>query len=334
MALILIPSLCLGWYVLVRQHYHFDRISSLAFTPDGSTLVSGGYDGMVRLWDPTTGAERSPLAGFGERIFAVAVSPDGRFLATGGSAGAVRLLERKSGAVYHMLTWHDGGVTTLAFSPDGRTLASGGRDGHIRLWEVESGQPQRTLLGRFRVIDSVSFSPDGRLLAAGTVEEDRPDAQGMREIAALRVWKLTGEEDGRLVAHASIYRFATLGFTADSRTIIVGGTNGGIRAWDLATGNLQRRLGWHDAKVSSLTLSATGQALASGGYDRTVRLWDMLSARQTTTLQTAFPIFAVAFSPDGRTVAAGGWASAPQFWDVASGRPITPAPWQPISTPY
>lgn len=333
-ALILIPSVCLSWYVLVRQHYHFDRISSLAFTPDGSALVTGGYDGMIRLWDPSTGAEHSPLAGFGERIFAVAVSPNGRLLATGGSAGAVRLLERESGAVYHMLTWHDGGVTTLAFSPDGRTLASGGRDGHIRVWDVESGQPQRTLPGRFRAIDSVTFSPDGRLLAAGTVEEDRPDTEDMREIAALRVWTLVGEENARLLAHATSYRFAALEFTADSRAIIAGGTNGGIRVWDLTTGNLQRRLGWHDASVSSLTLSAAGHALASGGNDRTVRLWDVPSARQTTTLPTAFPIFAVAFSPDGRTVAAGGWASAPQFWDVASGRPRTPAPWRPILSHY
>jgi WD40 repeat protein len=109
-------------------------VNSVAFSPDGRLLASGGDDGAVSLWDSATGEALRSLQGHTDWVRSVAFSPDGRLLASGGDDWAVRLWDSATGEALRSLKEHTRWVISVAFSPDGRLLASGGSDGAVRLW--------------------------------------------------------------------------------------------------------------------------------------------------------------------------------------------------------
>ena len=149
---------------------HTNRAYSVAFSPDGNTLASGGGSQdmtSLRLWDVTTGQSIATLTGHGARVYSVAFSPDGRTLASGSYDNTIRLWDAMTGVHKGTLTGHTR-IRSIAFSPSGNTLASGNTDGTIHLWDTVTGANQRTFTGYTRLVRSIAFSPDGRTLASGS----------------------------------------------------------------------------------------------------------------------------------------------------------------------
>jgi len=112
-------------------------VNSLAFSPNGATLATGHYDGIIQIWDVSKGQviQKFPAEGVVESL---AFSPDGTILASGQSYtdNAVLLWEAGTGQLLRTLEGHEHAVDILAFSPDGSMLASGSYDGSLRLWGV------------------------------------------------------------------------------------------------------------------------------------------------------------------------------------------------------
>jgi WD40 repeat protein len=334
---------------------HSGTVNSLAFSPDGKTLVTGsgnslGHDDKIKLWDVATGLELATLKGPTGGALSLAYSPDGKTLASGSGdynqhgntneQPEVKLWDMATRQEIASLKGHTYGVYSLAFSPDGKILASGSRDGTVKLWDVATGLEQVTLKSHGNVVYSLAFSPDGKTLAFASGGE-------------LTLWNLaTGRE------RFSIKRNAiSLAYHPDGKTLFVGsgrevilcdvttgreqatlkgvagvwslspdGMTLGSGSWDgvkllhIATGEEIATFKGHFQSVSSVAFSPDGQTLASGSEDRTVKLWDLAAGQQRATLEgQTKTVHSVASSPDLKTIAWGCKDGTVRVWDLASG---------------
>ncbi|MCX6560586.1 MAG: caspase family protein [Candidatus Aminicenantes bacterium] len=148
-----------------------DHSDSIAFRPDGKTLVSGGgVDDIITIWDAATGRPLRFLEGDSSCAgAAVACSPDGKVIASGGY-DTIKLWDAATGLPLRPLEGHAGpNVKSIAFSPDGKVIAGGSYE-TIKLWDAATGKPLRALAGHTNWINSVAFSPDGKVLLSGSAD--------------------------------------------------------------------------------------------------------------------------------------------------------------------
>jgi WD40 repeat protein len=114
-----------------REHW----VGTLAFSPDGNTLVSGSRDRTIKFWSVPSGELLMTLAAHDGWVRALTFSPDGNVLATCSDDTTIKLWDTSTGDLIKMFQEHKGPVGSIAFSPDGRHLVSGSHDKTVRLWE-------------------------------------------------------------------------------------------------------------------------------------------------------------------------------------------------------
>ncbi|MDE0400007.1 MAG: WD40 repeat domain-containing protein [Candidatus Poribacteria bacterium] len=124
---------------------HTKKVESVAFSPDGRTLVSGSRDKTIRFWDVTTGKHKKTLKGHQKSIDSIAFSADGRMLATASRDNTICLWNVITGTDKKTLKGHTAAINGAAFSPDGQTIVSWSNDRTIRLWDVDTGVVKKTL---------------------------------------------------------------------------------------------------------------------------------------------------------------------------------------------
>ena len=198
-------------------------VSSIAFSPDGGTIVSGNENGTVWVWNTRTG-EHIQTFTTADWVLSVAFSPDGKTIASGGGhveglGPGIQLLDIKTG---ERLKVFGGPYATLnvSFSPDGKTLASGDdRDNDTHLWNVQTGELITTFKGNtpfgYPNVNSVVFSPDGNTIASGSSD------------GTIRLWNTYIAEDELikyLVGHTKSVNSVV--FSPNGNTLISTGEDG------------------------------------------------------------------------------------------------------------
>jgi WD40 repeat protein/serine/threonine protein kinase len=291
---------------------HEDMVVSLAFSPDGKTLASGGADNLIRLWDVVAGkAIGEPLGGHEGVVSGVAFSPDGKMLASAGGEATIRLWDAGTGKpLGEPLNGRGYVVLSVAFSPDGNVLASGCADRAIRLWSVPTrkalGEPLR---GHGSSITNVIFCPDGRTFASAGGAD-----------STVRLWDATtgtalGEPLGQEGTAEGV------AFSPDGKVLASAGGDASIRLWNVESGQaMHEPLRGHEGVVSDVAFSPDGKMLASAGFDKTIRLWDPGTGKPLGEPLRGHEgvILSVAFSPDGRLLASGGGDGTIRLWDVVA----------------
>ncbi|HEX2048326.1 MAG TPA: TIR domain-containing protein [Acidimicrobiales bacterium] len=137
---------------------HEGAVNSVAFSADGTAVVSTAADGTVRVWDPS-GALVSALRGGEGDFWGAAFSPDGQLVVAGGDDGAVRVWKVHGGADPLEFRGHGSILRAVAYSPEGSVVASAGDDGEVHLWDCQlcGASSDRVLdLARTRVTRSLS----------------------------------------------------------------------------------------------------------------------------------------------------------------------------------
>jgi WD40 repeat protein len=233
----------------------------------GRTLAAAGEDRAVWVWDTARSHEWRRLGEQRSCIRVLAISDDGARLATDDFQCDVTLWDVPRGRLNEGSIRGTEPIFALAFAPDGATVAVGGTDHSVRLYDAVTGKELGIFSGRHAcAVLTLAFSPDGRTLVSG-------DLRGV-----ITLWDVatgTARATTETVADDGFINDVTaLAFSPDGRTLAVA-VERAVQLRDAATGCLLARLEGHEGKVICLAFSPDGKLLASGSYDKTVRLWDV-----------------------------------------------------------
>ena len=277
---------------------HTELVTSVAYSPDGSTLTSGSDDWTIRLWNVENRKHIKTLEGHTGPVNSVAYSPNGKTLASGSDDG-IRLWNVENWQYKQILKKEAAGIISVAYSSDGKILTGGSTDSKIYSWNVESGEQIWAITGYKRcgrsekfplIVKSLAYSADGKTLASWCGGE-------------MRLWNVVSSEL-RLIFEQFERSVYALAFSPDSNTIVTGSHDGTIHLWDKTNGEHKRTLLGHSDMVTAVVYSPNRDIFVSASLDGTIRLWGAvgkLPKRIFTGHTRNFDL--LTYSPNGKTLA-------------------------------
>lgn len=284
-----------------------NSVWSVAFSPDGQHLVSGGNNQTITIWNISDKSCRTATQRHEKPIRTLAFSNDGKWIASGSEDRNIWLWEREKDKSNFALNGHKGCVWSVTFSPDSQLLASGSADSTIRLWDIKKRQTIEVLLGHESWVLSVAFSPDGKFIASSSADR------------TIRIWDIdTGECVKTLFGHQGL--IWSVAFNQNGKTLASGSEDTTVKLWDIETGKCDRTWQGHRSLVWSVAFSPKQPLLASASADRTIRVWDIITGQLIKVLEGhQNSVWSIAFSPDGRTLVSGSNDETIKLWDIETG---------------
>jgi cytochrome c len=300
--------LCLGLplclTVLAPAHAqlrgHGGPVKALAISPDGTHAISGSFDTSAIRWSLARNTAEQVLRFHDGAVNAVAYLKDGRVV-TAGADAHIAIWSAGQPQPDKIFDGHSGPVANLAVSPDGSVIASASWDRSVRLWPVNGGVV-RVLEGHAQNVNGVAFTPDGKSVVSAGYD------------ATVRVWPLAGGSaavhtlpsplnavavgpDGEIAtagANGKVYFLSpggemlgeveaspnpviALAVSPDSNLVAAAGIRGSVAVIDRKTRKLAHTLVGPGLPVWSVAFFPDGRTLLTGGADRMIRRWDVLS---------------------------------------------------------
>ena len=311
---------------------HSDVIWSMAFSPDGKIIASGGNDNIIKLWD-MQGRELWTLNGHRNRINSLAFSSDREMptLASSSNDDTIKLWNLKSPERLTINTNMNSSENCLGFS-DAKIATV---DVHtINLWDLK-GKELITITtnNSGEYFKCVAFSPDGKMIASGSSKR-------------IKLWNLEGKELCNLKSHTrESEAFSYVAFSPNGKILVSGGNT--IKLWSLGNvSNIRSQPlesflykvlqsiisnfvetpsleGIEMLKISNssgtcVAFSSDGKMIASGSYDKTIKLWNLEGKLLHTLKGHGDSIICVAFSanPDDKMLASGSHDRTIKLWNL------------------
>ncbi len=288
----------------------------MAYSSDGRSLALARHDGLVQVWDATSGQLRHSLNGHRKPAWQVAFSPDNRTLASASSDRTVRLWDVASGKALREFADHPAAVKGVAFRPDGRSVVAACDDGTVKVWDRDTGRETFSFHGKLSANPYLAwFSPDSRRLAWSGGSD------------VLKIWDTT---TGRLEIdqQSNVRQVRAIAYSADNKRIALAAFDGTLRLLHAATGQEMLMIVAHPSLVGDVTFSPDGTKLASGSYDHTIRIWDATPLPDdyepphcVTLRGHEQPVLGLAFSPDGQWLASSSSDGIVKLWETRAARP-------------
>jgi WD40 repeat protein len=322
------------WNVREKKEFRLIQqrgLRCMALSEDGKLLVTGSGDGVIRLWDSTTGRQVGADNGPAGSVYSVAFSPDGSTLATAQCGDdRTRLWDVATGKERLQLV--DSEAQQVAFSPDGKSLATIEPEGReltakehgapVCLWDMRSGKPLRLLAGETGENNYLlAFSADGSRLVTG------------RE-TGISLWQV---KTGRQISHlrAAEVDLPLAAFCPSTGVIARARSTStpeeaprwGIELWDGSNNEPLLCCGDQPVSITAVALSQEGWLVAAARANERIYLYDAITGQEFRCLNgVASTPGCLTFAPGGRILASGStldhqWNSPKgiHFWDVDAG---------------
>ncbi|KAK2188503.1 hypothetical protein NP493_130g01036 [Ridgeia piscesae] len=285
------------------------HLMSAAYHKGLHILVSGFQDGAFYLHEMPDFNLIHSLSISDQSISTVSFNASGDWVAIGCSErGQLLVWEWQSESYVLKQQGHFNNMSCLAYSPDGQYVATGSDDSKVKVWNTLSGFCFVTFSEHTAGVTGVTFNQNGQVVISASLD------------GTVRAFDLSRYRNFRTFTSPRPVQFSCLAVDPSGEVVCAGAMDTfEVFVWSMQTGRLLEILAGHEGPVSSLAFSTSRAMLASGSWDKTVKLWDVFEskgARETLSLMS--DVMAVAFRPDGNEVAVATLNTQISFWDVDS----------------
>jgi eukaryotic-like serine/threonine-protein kinase len=281
---------------------HGDRVHCVAFSPDGTRIVTASRDTTLRIWDALTGVQLAVISDHRLRFRSAVYSPDGSHIATTSEDATVRIWDAHSGDPVAVFSGRGALPISATFSPDGTRLAVASLDKTARIWDARTGEELAVLRGHDNVIGSAEYSPDGSRIV--TAAQDK----------TARIWDA---RNGALLAVLSGHgeMLLSASYSPDGTQIVTASADKTARTWDARNGAPLIVLSGHADHVYDARYSHDGMRIATASDDTTARIWDARTGAPLAVLSghVGF-VRSVRYSPDDTRVVTGSDDGTARIW--------------------
>lgn len=285
---------------------HGGPVRAIIALADGKTIVSGGFDSAIIVWDGASGTARQVLRFHDSTINALLALDDSCF-ASAGEDARIAIWCGDATAPVRVLEGHKGPIAALALSPDRRMLASAAWDRTVRVWPLRNpNEAPRIAAEHSGPVNGAAFLPDGWGLVSGSYD------------GQIRITPLDGSAALQVQTPAPIHGLAV----APNGRIVTTSADGYVRVLDQKL-DVQAETALPDGPLTAVAVSPDGLTIAAAGMRTPVTLIDMTRTEATRRiLGPGLPIWSLAFSRDGTSLFSGGADRAVRRWETATGKPM------------
>lgn len=328
----------------------------VAWTPDGSRILTGFFDGKIIVWDSQTGKRVQTIKGHRDAVFDITINGDGTLAASGSRDRTVRLWNLHDGSEKMELQAPER-ATDVDFSPDGRKITAAASYSKIAVvWDVETGEELLRLPPHRPFLQSIAFNRDASMIATGSTEqaggqgeasirlynaetgvvlhEFPADSWGVKELAfspndqrlaastttrAIQIWN-AADIASRPLRLTDIGNFVeTLEFTNDAARLVSGGKDGLVHISDSFSGERIDTFRGHRGNINRIALSPDATRAVSTSMDGTIKVWNLNEHPGRRVLRGhSHSVECVTFSPDGKILVSGSGDGSLRVWDTST----------------
>ena len=293
---------------------HDGPVRGLVFSSDGTGLFSAGEDGLLKIWDVTTGKERKSIKvtpsvqpNEDNSILALSLSPSGKTLLIGEQRGNFQILSADDLKGLYSQSAHAGGVNAIVYGVGGQQFYTLGVDQTLKRWDGVPS-PVREFVGHKGPVRSAVFSPDGKLILSGGGWPDGDKTLRLWEVATGKAIRQFEGIDAQINAVA---------FAPDGKHVVAGLENGKLSMWAIDSGKRVREFEGHKDGIPCITFSRDGSKMLSASHDKTVRLWDTSNGESIQVFRGHTDwVRSAVFLPDEKRILSGGRDKTVRLWQL------------------
>lgn len=297
---------------------HTGGVRALRLSSNGKTLISGGSDRLIKVWDLDAEAVQLTLNAHGAAITDLEWERTGHLLLSASEDRTIRVWQIPSGEERFVLNLRSDRATQVVLTPDTRTIIGSTGDNTLKFWQLGSqgrGGLLKTLQGHQGLITGLALNTTGDLLVSSS------------EDTTLRIWQ-PNKAQMLMVLRGHTQAVNSLAISSPwmelplptDQLIVSGSNDQTIKLWDAQRGSVLQTLEGHTGRVTALALHPSGSILASGGSDQQIKLWDLGKGKELTTLRGHLGIISsLAFSTSGQELISGAWDGNLKIWTLEQG---------------